>query len=198
MIKIFKNIKIFDFNGVSLPSTGMWRGEVFAISDCLVVFGFLILSKLTAHRQIKYSNSFRHTIQNQLIYYTFAHQLPTDVTKINDQSDIPWTWTGCMSRTGYNYNVHFQWADMSKRRRLPYRHGWSTAKEPKHTYKILVQSWHRGMWYIYAICGSIAYVQGWHMTDIFMYTHVICVCVRSFVTQVVIHAVVIQVINYFH
>ena len=31
-----KNIKIFDFNGVNLPSTGMWRGEVFAISDCLV------------------------------------------------------------------------------------------------------------------------------------------------------------------
>ena len=29
-----KNIKIFDFNGVNLPSTGMWRGEVFAISDC--------------------------------------------------------------------------------------------------------------------------------------------------------------------
>ena len=33
-----KNTKIFDFNGVNLPSTGMWRGEVFAISDCLVVF----------------------------------------------------------------------------------------------------------------------------------------------------------------
>ena len=33
-----KNIKIFDFNGVNLPSTGMWRGEVFAISDCLVRF----------------------------------------------------------------------------------------------------------------------------------------------------------------
>ena len=32
-----KNIKIFDFNGVNLPSTGMWRGEVFAISDCLVI-----------------------------------------------------------------------------------------------------------------------------------------------------------------
>ena len=24
--------------GLTLPSTGMWRGEVFAISDCLVVF----------------------------------------------------------------------------------------------------------------------------------------------------------------
>ena len=30
-------IKFFDFNGVSFPSSGMWRGEVFAISDCLVV-----------------------------------------------------------------------------------------------------------------------------------------------------------------
>ena len=30
--------KKFDFNGVNLPSTGMWRGEVFAISDCLVYY----------------------------------------------------------------------------------------------------------------------------------------------------------------
>ena len=34
-----KNIKIFYINGVNLPSTGMWRGEVFAISACLVVIG---------------------------------------------------------------------------------------------------------------------------------------------------------------
>ena len=31
-----KNIKIFDFNGSTLPSTTMWRGEVFDISDCIV------------------------------------------------------------------------------------------------------------------------------------------------------------------
>ena len=31
-----KNINILDFNGVNVASTGMWRGEVFAISDCLV------------------------------------------------------------------------------------------------------------------------------------------------------------------
>ena len=27
--------------GGTLPSTGMWQGEVFAISDCLVVFSML-------------------------------------------------------------------------------------------------------------------------------------------------------------
>ena len=32
-----KNIKFFDFNGVNVVDTGMWRGEVFAISDCLVI-----------------------------------------------------------------------------------------------------------------------------------------------------------------
>ena len=30
------NIKIIDLNGMNVASTGMWRGEVFAISDCLV------------------------------------------------------------------------------------------------------------------------------------------------------------------
>ena len=38
-----KNIKIFYFNGLKLPSTGMWRGEVFAMSDCLVVLVLIIL-----------------------------------------------------------------------------------------------------------------------------------------------------------
>ena len=33
-----KNINIFDFNGVNVAKQGMWRGEVFAISDCLVVY----------------------------------------------------------------------------------------------------------------------------------------------------------------
>ena len=32
-----KNIKIFYFNGVNVAKQGMWRGEVFAISDCLVL-----------------------------------------------------------------------------------------------------------------------------------------------------------------
>ena len=32
----WKNIKILDFNGGTLPSTDMWQGDVFAISDCLV------------------------------------------------------------------------------------------------------------------------------------------------------------------
>ena len=32
-----KIIKIFDFNGGTSSSTGMWQGKVFAISDCLVV-----------------------------------------------------------------------------------------------------------------------------------------------------------------
>ena len=35
-----KNIQIFYFNGVNLPSTGMWRGEVFATSDCLVCYSY--------------------------------------------------------------------------------------------------------------------------------------------------------------
>ena len=42
-----KNIKIFDFNGVNLPSTGMWRGEVFAISDCLVPYRLGIFRQKT-------------------------------------------------------------------------------------------------------------------------------------------------------
>ena len=29
--------------GGTLPSTGMWQGEVFAISDCLVVIGLLLI-----------------------------------------------------------------------------------------------------------------------------------------------------------
>ena len=33
-----KNINFFYFNGVNVVSTGMWRGEVFAISDCLVKY----------------------------------------------------------------------------------------------------------------------------------------------------------------
>ena len=32
--------------GVNLPSTGMWRGEVFAISDCLVMYALQNLSVL--------------------------------------------------------------------------------------------------------------------------------------------------------
>ena len=37
---VMKKIKMFYFNGGTLPSTGMWQGEVFAISDCLVVNSF--------------------------------------------------------------------------------------------------------------------------------------------------------------
>ena len=33
-----KNIKIFDFNGVNVAKHWHVAGEVFAISDCLVVF----------------------------------------------------------------------------------------------------------------------------------------------------------------
>ena len=53
-----KNIKIFDFNGVNLPSTGMWRGEVFAISDCLVWTGSLLedSDNTTMIRKIKCSS----------------------------------------------------------------------------------------------------------------------------------------------
>ena len=37
-----KNINIFDFNGVNVAKHWQGRGEVFAISDCLVVFSLFV------------------------------------------------------------------------------------------------------------------------------------------------------------
>ena len=41
-----KNIKIFDFNGVNVAKRWHVAGEVFTISDCLVI---IIMEKATYH-----------------------------------------------------------------------------------------------------------------------------------------------------
>ena len=71
---------MFYFNGVNLPSTGMWLGEVFAISDCLVGGVMLCSPQQTVpktQKQVNYddfhiNNMFRYI---DMYFRTEVHQI---------------------------------------------------------------------------------------------------------------------------
>ena len=109
-----KNIKIFDFNGVNIATHWLVAGEVFAISDCLVIIVIIysghrgrrmnvcmhICTYINAHTQHKYM----HTHTQRHIY---IHTL--NCGQINGTADtIAFTCTndGCFNIAILINNAH--------------------------------------------------------------------------------------------